>query len=108
MTDALTPFDAQVGGHSNTLQSDASDSSILIKHTCAREVDFYQSLCPLLAPDLLGTWTPKFYGTLNSTSQTLLPDESDAVALAHKVGVEDTPDVSTALSGGLKQCWDLR
>lgn len=108
MTDALTPFDAQVGGHSNTLQSDASDSSILIKHTCAREVDFYQSLCPLLAPDLLGRWTPKFYGTLNSTSQTLLPDESDAVALAHKVGVEDTPDVSTALSGGLKQCWDLR
>ncbi|GAA6064619.1 hypothetical protein JCM10212_006573 [Sporobolomyces blumeae] len=59
-------FEHQVGGHASTILTSPLSSSTLIKPSSPVELAFYQSLGPSLADgDLVGIWTPAFYGTLS-------------------------------------------
>lgn len=115
MTD--TPRFAQVGGHAATIIL-ANDSSIVNKPSTASEHAFYTQLGPSLHDDLIGTWTPAFYGTLTLQGQvqedgqsiTPLPDASSAVK---EVSVERTqhhlwPREPLADACDLHRCWYWR
>ena len=60
---SLVSYDAQVAGHASNVRASAS-GSVIVKPTLRREIDFYETLAHSLHPELLNTWTPKFYGTL--------------------------------------------
>ncbi|GAA5900219.1 hypothetical protein JCM8208_002054 [Rhodotorula glutinis] len=57
-------FAHQVGGHANTILASPLSASTLIKPSSTRELAFYQHLAPSLDPNLVGEYTPAFYGTL--------------------------------------------
>ncbi|KAK4703253.1 hypothetical protein P7C70_g2968, partial [Phenoliferia sp. Uapishka_3] len=58
------PFANQVAGHPNSILSSPLSPATLIKPSSHRERDFYTNVGPALHPDLIGIWTPAFYGTL--------------------------------------------
>lgn len=60
-------FAHQVGGHAATILASPLSSSTLIKPASDRELEFYQRVGPRLADgQLVGEWTPGFYGTLRA------------------------------------------
>ncbi|KAL8293222.1 hypothetical protein RQP46_000916 [Phenoliferia psychrophenolica] len=59
-----TPFANQVAGHPNSILASPLSPATLIKPSSARELAFYTAVGPALHPDLIGYWTPAYFGTL--------------------------------------------
>jgi len=59
----FVPLHDQVGGHQDKIMV-SSDGDVIIKTCAHNEAYFYTKLGPKLDEDLIGHWTPKFYGIL--------------------------------------------
>ncbi|ORY58014.1 hypothetical protein BCR35DRAFT_315828 [Leucosporidium creatinivorum] len=87
---------AQVGGHASTLVLSAGDSSIVNKPASAAEHQWYTALGPSLGvEDLIGGWTPAFYGTLTlqgkmgEDGQTVQSVEAEQIAASQMLVLEN-------------------
>lgn len=72
----MSAFPHQVGGHPLTIfttptpssdnkeENKEENGSTIIKSLTEKELNFYTTLGPKLNSDLIGVWTPNFYGTL--------------------------------------------
>ena len=106
---------AQVGGHAATLLL-SEDSSIVNKPSSTSELQFYTQLGPSLGvEDLIGGWTPQFYGTLTlqgkmaedgQTVQAVPGEEVQKAAeqVSHSVGLRPIPLSSAAEWSTLTHC----
>lgn len=65
---AIKPAVLQAGGHQDRVSIHLADPTKIIKKTLKTESNFYQSLVHRLEATWSG-WRPKFFGTLNSSSE---------------------------------------